>query len=57
MPDIDERQGILPVQPTNPGRPPAQRRQPKRVPERERSESEPKRAPDSGSGHVVDEYV
>ena len=59
MPEINDRQPLLPVQPTHPSRRPARRQQPVRRPEeREEQDGESRRQrDDDGQGRVIDEYA
>lgn len=57
MAEIKESIPLAPVQPVNPGRAPAQKRKPPRREEGHVGNEQRKHEGDSGSGHLLDEYV
>jgi hypothetical protein len=57
MPDINEQQPLLPVQPTSPNRAPSRRKGPVRQ-RRDGDAEKPRRRPeDDGQGKIIDEYA
>ena len=58
MPDINDGQPLLPVQPTSPSRPPRRHQGPVRRQEESEDEDKPRRKPrDDDHGRVIDEYA
>jgi len=57
MAEIKESNPLAPVQPANPGRAPAQKRKAPRRGEDRVADDQRKRKRDSGSDHLLDEYV